>query len=147
MTKRNEDDKIVMEISKTLKECFVIESHDTFKNIILGYQKCKTTPLRSKPMKFNNNPSVSTEKRSLSESDQWGEFEIFRNFNFKKVDRFNIIYLNFNDYIGEICRMQQEHLERESCVESSSGKRKWVNFEQEYDDAVWCLRNVRAWIY
>ena len=31
----NEDDKIVMEISKTSKERFVIESHDTFKNIIL----------------------------------------------------------------------------------------------------------------
>ena len=32
-----------MEISKTSKERFVIESHDTFKNIILGYRKLKTT--------------------------------------------------------------------------------------------------------
>ena len=44
LIRQNEDDKIVMEISKTSKERFVIESHDTFKNIILGYQKRKTTP-------------------------------------------------------------------------------------------------------
>ena len=33
-----------MEISKTSKERFVIESHDTFKNMILGYQKRRTSP-------------------------------------------------------------------------------------------------------
>ena len=33
-----------MEISKTSKECLVIESHDTFKKLILGYQKSRTTP-------------------------------------------------------------------------------------------------------
>ena len=37
-----------MKISKTTRERLVIESHDTFKNLILGYQKCRT--LRSKPM-------------------------------------------------------------------------------------------------
>ena len=85
-------------------------------------------------MKFSDNPSVSTEKRSLSESYQWGEFERFRSFNFKKADRFDIIYHNFNDYIEEIHRMQQKHLQSESGVDSSNGKRKRVNFEQAYDD-------------
>ena len=55
-----------MEISKTSKERFVIKSHDTLKNLILGYQKRRTSPLRSKPMKFNDNPSVSTERRFTS---------------------------------------------------------------------------------
>ena len=84
-------------------------------------------------MKFSDNPSVSTEKRSLLESVQWGEFEKFRNFNFKKADRFNIICYNLNDYIEEIRQKQQEHLENDGGVDSSSRKRKWVNFE-EYDD-------------
>ena len=86
------------ELSKTTKECLVIESHDTFKNFILGYQKCRTTPLRLKPMKFNDNSSVSSERRSTSsESVQWGEFERFRYFNFRKADRFDIINCNLND--------------------------------------------------
>ena len=74
-----------MEISKTTREHLVIESHDTFKNLILGYQKHRATPLRSKPMKFNENSSVSSKRRSTSsESSEWGEFERFRNFNFRK---------------------------------------------------------------
>ena len=99
--------------------------------MILGYQKHRTTPLRLKPMKFNENSSVSSERTSTSsESVQWGEFERFRNFNFRKADRLDIIYHNLNDYIEEICQMVQENLENQASlsndVDSSSGRRKWV---------------------
>ena len=111
---QNEDNKIVTEVSKTTKQRLVIESHHTFKNLILGYQK-RTTPLRLKPIKFNENSSVSSKRRSTSsESVQWGEFERFRNFNFRKVYRFDIIYCNLNDYVEEIHRMEQKNLENQA---------------------------------
>ena len=57
-------------------------------------------------MKFKNS-SVSRERRSTSsQSAEWGEFERFRNFNFTKADRFNIIYHNPNNYVEEIHQME-----------------------------------------
>ena len=111
MIRQNEDDKIVMEVSKTTKEHLVIESHDTSKNLILGYQKHRTTPLRLSLMKFNKNSSVSSKRSTSSESVLWGEFERFRNFNFRKADRFDIINRNLKDYVEEIHQMEQENLE------------------------------------
>ena len=120
-------------MTKISKEHFIIKSHDSFKNLILGYQKHKTSPLRSKPMKFNDNPSVLSERRSTSsELVQWGEFQRFRNFNFRKTDRFNITYHNLNDYVKEIRRFEQENLENQPSlsndIDSSSGKRKQIPF-------------------
>ena len=110
LIRRNENDKIVMEISKTSEERLVIKSHHTFKTLILGYQKHKTTPLRSNPMKFNENSVLNKRGCSSSELIQWGEFEKFTTFNFRKTDRLDIIYCNLNNYVDEIRRMEQENL-------------------------------------